>query len=362
MKKKPFILIVDDVAENIKVAAAMLSDQNYQMAFATDGLTALQMAKDNPPDLILLDVMMPSMNGFHVCAQLKRMPETVDIPVIFLTAKTDIESVVQGFSLGGADYLTKPFHSKELQARIKTHLRMHEVEKQLRAINASKDKFLSIISHDLRGPMGSLRDMLVMLRQQYHRFPLQELDNWLDIAATQANQFHKLLENLLSWSRLQRGMMEYHPEKIDLFLLAYETIFFYEGMAHDKSITLRNSIAENLYAFADLDMIHTVLRNLISNAIKFTPFNGCVEVFAQQREDKIEICVRDTGIGISLENQHKLFQLDTSYKKIGTAGEQGTGMGLLLVHELVQKNGGTVRIESKEGAGCQFYFTLNKSP
>lgn len=353
------LLIVDDVPTNIQVAASMLATSGYQMAFATDGASALKMAREQPPDLVLLDIMMPGMNGFQVCAQLKRMEETRGIPVIFLTAKTDVDSVVQGFNVGGVDYLTKPFQGAELQARIRNHLRLREAEKQLQALNAAKDKFLSIISHDLRGPMGSLRDMLSMLKSDHAGFSTAELGQWLDIAANQSEQFYKLLENLLSWARLQRGAMAHRPQRLDLFVVVYEVFFLFEGVARDKGITLTNHVPEPLEGYADRDMIHTVLRNLVSNALKFTTSGGTVEVSAQVLEEAIEITVRDDGTGIEPADQAKLFRLDTPHKKTGTAGEKGTGMGLLLVKDLVEKNGGELRLESEPGQGSRFIFTLD---
>ncbi len=357
---KPFhILIVDDIPDNIKLVATILAQEDsYHLSFATDGARALQLVAAQPPDLILLDVMMPGLNGYQVCAQLKRDPELRAIPVIFLTAKADSQSIVQGFAAGGSDYLAKPFHSAELHARISHQLRLREAEKQLKSMNAAKDKFLSIVSHDLRGPMASLRDMLAMLRKTHLNLSPDELAEWLRIAAEQSEQFYTLLEGLLSWARLQGGVLEYHPEPLDLYLLSHETQFLYEVMAKEKNIQFINEIAKETWVFADRNMANTILRNLLSNALKFTRPNGWVKLRADRNHGMIAVSVLDNGIGIAPQDLPKLFRLDESFKRPGTAGEPGSGMGLILVKDLVEKNGGAIWAESLPGHGVTMTFSL----
>lgn len=154
--KKFSILIVDDVPKNIQMVANVLREEGYQMAFARSGDAALRHTETILFDLILLDIMMPEMNGYEVCEKLKQNPKTKEIPVIFLTAKTDTENVLKGFELGAVDYVTKPFNMSELLARVKTHLELREARQKLQELNATKDKFFSIIAHDLKNPFNAL--------------------------------------------------------------------------------------------------------------------------------------------------------------------------------------------------------------
>jgi len=164
------VLIVDDVPKNIQLAGSILQKEGYHISFANNGETALNLTKTNDFDLILLDIMMPEMDGFEVCGQLKQKPETRDIPIIFLTAKTGTESTIKGFEIGAVDYVTKPFNEKELLARVRTHLELRDAQKNLREANATKDKFFSIIAHDLKNPFNALLGLSKLLLQNFDIF------------------------------------------------------------------------------------------------------------------------------------------------------------------------------------------------
>jgi len=163
------ILIVDDVPKNIQVAANILQRQGYHMAFAQNGKAALSQIRANCFDLVLLDIMMPEMDGFEVCMEMKNAPETKDIPIIFLTAKTDTDSIVKAFELGAMDYVTKPFNGAELLSRVKTHLELNHTRRKLVEANASKDKFFSIIAHDLKNPFNAMIGLSRMLLTRYDK-------------------------------------------------------------------------------------------------------------------------------------------------------------------------------------------------
>jgi signal transduction histidine kinase len=302
--------------------------------------------------------MMPEMDGFEVCKRLKQQPETQEIPVIFLTAKAETESVIKGFDLRAVDYVTKPFKVKELLARVHAHLTIVHQRQQLEALNASKDKFLSIIAHDLRSPFSSLRILINMSVEQVAHGNQEHLEQTMQLLNTSADTLHALLENLLTWSRIQRGMMEYYPQTIDIRTIVTRNVELLTANAEQKQISLRNLLAEEFVVFADLNMIDAVVRNLVSNALKFTDAGGSIAVSATHSEHEVSVSVSDTGIGIAEEHISKLFRIDAKYKRLGTAHEKGTGLGLILCKEFVEHHGGKIWVESEAGKGSTFTFSL----
>jgi len=235
-------------------------------------------------------------------------------------------------------------------------------EQQLRKLNASKDKFFSIIAHDLRGPLGSLQALSKFIEEHFESYTPDRLKEIIVIQQKAAENILKLLDNLLTWSKMQRGMLEYHPQRILIEKVVTRNIELFTPVAERKQIILRSSIQEKGSAYADYNMVDTVIRNLIANALKFTHPGGTVEVSVRQKENYFEVAVSDTGIGIGKEHISKLFQIDTQYRRSGTDREKGSGLGLILCKELVEKSGGRIWVESETGKGTTFTFTLPKMP
>jgi signal transduction histidine kinase len=365
MNQKATILVVDDSHVNLKVLIDYLTHANFRVLVATQGLTALQQAQRLPPDLILMDVMMPEMDGFETCRRLKALDETREVPVIFMTALSEINNKARAFEAGAVDYVTKPFQQEEVLMRINTHLTLQRQKKELRQLNeqlaelnAAKNRFFSIIAHDLKGAFTPLLSYSQLLIESV------ELDNFQDIkqvayglqSATRST--FKLLENLLSWARLQSGMVELQPRLLDLCGLVEETLQFLQTTAQQKEISLSHAVDPEILAYADPNMVSTVLRNLISNALKFTYPGGSVAVSAHPHGDMVELVVADTGIGINSDYLTRLFRIDQSYRRAGTDNEKGTGLGLILCKELIEKNGGRIWAESQENQGASLHFTL----
>ena len=352
------LLIVDDVPKNIQVAANILQNEGYLMAFAQNGKTALSQAQTTKFDLILLDIMMPEMDGFEVCRLMKEDPSTRDIPIIFLTAKSDTESIVKGFDLGATDYVTKPFNGTELSARVKTHLELNHAREKLKEANATKDKFFSIIAHDLKNPFHALIGLSKHLLDRYDRLDDSKKRDFIKIIHDSSDQAYRLLENLLDWSRIQTDRMDWEPMGIGLHAIAHEIVSLHKNIADKKNIAVSSEVAENTTAFADPNMTTAVIRNLVSNAVKFTGDGGEVRIASKTMEDYEEITVSDTGIGISTEDIEKLFRIDVHHTTNGTAKERGTGLGLILCGEFIEKNGGRLWVESELGRGSEFKFIL----
>jgi len=367
------ILVVDDFPANILALEATLAEEGYTTQSAANGYLALDKVAQTLPDLILLDIQMPGIDGFEVCRQLKKDERTHAIPVIFLTAMTQTSDIIKGFACGAQDFVTKPFRPAELIARVETHLRLNEAlaqikeknqvlsmqNRQLEELNSTKDRMFSIIGHDLRGPIGSLRMMLDMILENPEEYSMQDILDVIQPLRDSAASSYSLLENLLSWARCQHGEIEYSPGENDLSDAINNTFSLLTPAVHQKRIILEKQLPLNTLAWFDKEMITTVLRNLVNNAIKFSKPGGKIIVKVHETKDQfITIKVQDQGIGIKPENMEKLFRTDLFFSTFGTASEKGSGLGLILCKEFVEINGGKIWVESIPGAGSTFFFTL----
>jgi signal transduction histidine kinase len=233
-----------------------------------------------------------------------------------------------------------------------------ESEIQLKELNATKDKLFSIIAHDLRSPFNSIIGFLELLTENVNSFKASEREYLLNTINSSAKNTLILLDNLLNWAKSQTGQINFMPEKVVLSTIMYEIFELSGSNAKNKNIVLNYIPSEEIEVFADLNMIKTVLRNLISNAIKFTNSNGKINVHAVLKDIYIEIAVSDNGVGLDEKSQNKLFNLETNKSSSGTENEKGTGLGLILCKEFVEKNGGKLWVESELGKGSNFKFTL----
>lgn len=379
----PHILIVDDIGENLQVLGNILSKEGFDTSFALNGKLALSVIEETLPDLILLDIAMPVMDGFEVCRILKSSERTREIPIIFLTAKTEVDNMVHGFSLGADDYVTKPFNTLELLARVKAHIELKKSKdtileqnkelsnlvnqlsksnEELNKLNASKDKFFSIIAHDLKGPVGNLNSFLNFMTDQSDKISKEEFQKDLILLQSSSKKIKDLLENLLTWSRSQRGDIQYNPDNFDLQRLIQSNMLLFESSVNNKKISLLNKVQSGIAGYFDYEMIKTVFRNLISNAIKYTNTNGSITISSRELDTFIEITIEDTGTGMNYSMSQNLFRIDVKhFSTDGTNGEKGTGLGLILCKEFIDKHGGKIWVESEEGKGSKFKFTIPKS-
>lgn len=394
------ILVVDDTPVNLRLLIDILSEQNYTVRPAVSGSQALSAVREELPDLILLDVKMPEMDGYEICNLLKADKNTCDIPIIFISALGELHDKVAGFSAGGIDYITKPFQAEEVLARVQTHVmlrRLHqhlqkknrqlerEIEKReqaeeelrilngnlkeanqqlqdsnrrLQQANADKDKFFSIIAHDLRGPFTGLLGMTGTLLESIEDYKREQIKTQMSQLYASAKTVYTLLTNLLEWSRLRRGLMKYYPEAIVLKAIVNSNIRLLAAYAERKQITLRNRLSDEMLVYADHTMLDGVVRNLLSNALKFTEAGGTIEVSAQARKRRIEITFSDTGIGIHKKDLNNLFRIEAKSSRQGTDGEEGSGLGLILCKEFIEKNNGTLSVESELKKGSSFIVSL----
>ena len=359
------ILIVDDVVSNVLLLKILLTNEKFQVCTANNGKACIEVTKRDKPDLILLDVMMPEMNGFDTAVVLKQDPETKDIPIIFLTALNSPSDLVHGFQVGGNDFLTKPFNKEELLMRVMHQIQLVEAKRiivrqneELRRTINNRDKMYSVIAHDLRSPMASIRMVLNLAVNVVSRETVgDEIFELLDKANRESEETHDLLDNLLKWTKSQTGRLNVVYQDVELDDVVPGVVDIFRMIAEMKKIDLNYVPAqEKLVVHADNDMIKTVIRNFISNAIKFTPEGKSIEVFYKHEGDFARISVCDHGVGIAADRVDSIFHKgETTY---GTGGEEGSGLGLQLCQDFARKNGGDAYVESVEGEGSIFSFTI----
>lgn len=360
---KNSVLIVDDNKENIKVLGLALKEKNYNLIIAYNGVNALEILDITPIDLVLLDVMMPEMDGFEVCSRMKANPKTKDIPVIFITALTELDNIVRGFEVGGVDYITKPFKSNEMYARVQSQLeirnqrmKLEEQTLELKETIETRDKLYSLIAHDLRSPLANIKSILIALsNQDIDEASFKELVVSLQKTT---NETFDLLENLLLWSRNKLSKLTPQKTIFSINNVISETVEILRFAAVQKKITLETSLGEPFDFNADKNMISAVIRNLGSNAVKFTPSGGIIRIESRLNGNNLEISVADNGVGISQVNIQNLFGKNGYFSTFGTNNEKGSGLGLKLVWDFVHYHNGNINVESEEGKGSTFSVSL----
>lgn len=249
---------------------------------------------------------------------------------------------------------------EEIEQRKVVEQKLLESQKELQNLNATKDKFFSIIAHDLKNPISAFKGITDLLNKSFDDFSDDELKEFIDDISVSSKQLFKLLDNLLMWSRTQTGKMKIIFDNIDLYSIVESNISLMNLNAEDKKIELINNIPFDTFVYGDYNMLQTVVRNLISNAIKFTNTGGTVTINSFDNEDHLLVSVTDNGVGMSNEIIEKLFRIDTQITVVGTKNEKGTGLGLILCKEFIEKNNGKIWVESEINKGSTFYFTVPK--
>ncbi len=363
----PLILIVDDVAKNIQVVGNILREEGYRIAYALDGKTALDLIYNNNFDLILLDVMMPEMDGFTLCTKIKEIDNYKNIPVIFLTAKNDHASLLKGFEIGGVDYVTKPFRARELIVRVNTHVKnkteqsmLLESVSEYKNINEEKDKFFSIIAHDMRNPLAAFKSIAELLDNTFDEMTRADIKNYISTIRESSERLYDLFQNLMSWSRSRTNSIMFSPQIISLDFVVNNVIDLIRINADKKDIDIYTNYDQLIELYADVNMLSTILRNLISNAIKFTNPKGLIEVNVDVEGEFLHFVIKDNGIGIEKSRLEKLFEYNQTASTVGTNGEKGTGLGLMLCKEFVSKHEGKIWAVSEPGKGTSFHFVIPK--
>lgn len=359
------ILIIDDNKKNLQVLGNILNDEKYKIAMAKEGVSGIKLAKKIQPDAILLDIMMPGMDGYEVCEKLKKDDNTKEIPVLFITAKNETEDIVEGFKKGGVDYITKPFNKEELLIRLKTHLDLKKAKElvknqadELLELNKAKDKLFSVISHDLKNAIGSFKTAATMMSDQIELFDEKEIVEVTGLLKESANTTYDLMENLLFWAKSHLSAIEPEFKNIVLKEIVDSVIKIFKSNAKNKGISLTVDIPDDLLVFADAETVKIILRNLISNSLKFTNKKGSISIYTKKEDKFITVSIKDTGVGIAKENIDKVFNDKKHFTTFGTNSEKGSGIGMGLCKTYTEANGGEISITSKVGEGTTVSFTL----
>lgn len=377
MPDKSLILIIDDVPQNLMVLRASLERQGYRVEEAASGRVALQMLESITPDLILLDVMMPDWGGFDVCKKLKEMPHTAAIPVVFLTARTEQADILQGFLVGGVDYITKPFHVQELLARVHTHISLKkaqdmlvkhatQLEKQaedLRQLNREKDEFLAIVAHDLRSPLNAISGAAQILQEQVQDLNKPDLDSYTAMIERNADRMLAIISHLLDIHRLENGKIHPHLSWFLLQDLLEQIRSDYQTRTAEKSQHLLLEVDPELPTIqTDPLLLREILDNLVSNALKFSANHTQVTLRAHFGENangdkQIRIEIEDQGPGFTKEDSQQMFKKFSRLSARPTGGEASIGLGLSIAHQLSQLLHGQLTYQSLE-QGSRFCLSL----
>ncbi len=384
------ILCIDDesiVLDSLKEQIQQGFSGELQVEVAESGDEALEIFDELLEDdfeipVVVADFIMPGMKGDALLEKIHGVQPASK--KILLTGQASLEGISNAVNKANLyRFISKPWEKHDLILTIKEALKSYDQDKtiviqneelrelntnlekkveqrtqELKELNATKDKFFSIIAHDLKNPFNTLMGFTELMLENLSDYSQDKLEEFITILYDTSRHSYALLENLLEWSRSQTGRLEMAPEKIKLHDIFNENIDLLSNNATKKKIKLLNTIDPDAKAFADSNMISTVIRNLISNAIKYTKASGSIIGSSKMANKMIEISITDTGIGIASNNLEKLFKIDVNYSTKGTANETGTGLGLILCKEFINKNGGKIYVESEYGKGSSFRFTL----
>ncbi len=358
-KTRPDILVVDDTPANLQLISGVLVDCGFKVRPVLSGELGLRVAKASLPDLILLDVSMPGLDGYEVCELLKKDPELSGIPVIFISAHNETIDKVKAFRAGGVDYITKPFNLEEVEARVRTHLELHRQRKQLEEnfsklseLEGLRDSLTHMVVHDMRSPLLAMQLSLDIMGDSIE--PATQAASLLHTARRSTILLIEMVTQLLDVSRFEAGAMPMNKTKVDLSYIAREAIEACRYTAPGKSIDFVDEPLESI--MCDAGLVRRVVGNLVANALKFTAFDGAVKVCVSRCARGVRLEVRDNGSGIAPEYHEKIFkkfgQVDGDKARIGT------GLGLTFVKMAVEAHSGVVGITSELGKGSTFWFEL----
>lgn len=359
------VLIVDDTPANIDVLDLFLEKEGYKISVAQSGESALDLASRISPDLILLDVMMPGIDGFETCLRLKANEKTNDIPIIFITARNEPTDIVKGFSVGGVDYITKPFSQEEVCARIHLHLKLKTLMAELEAKNSKlaqlndlKNKFLGMASHDLRNPISTIQGFSKIMLDHGETLAEDAKKEFLQSIHKVSNDMLALLGDLLNISTIESGKLDLQLKPGSFQQLVEERVSMYQVIAERKNIATHLDIEEITNFSFDAHRISQVIDNLLSNAIKFSPAGKDIYIWLGQKNGQAKFSVRDQGPGISPEDQDKLFKHFQKLKARPTADESSHGLGLAIAKKMVEAHEGKITVQSTPGSGATFSFEI----
>jgi signal transduction histidine kinase len=366
-------MIVDDEPENLRILEHMLVAQGLAVRVFVKGAQALEAAGREPPDLVLLDVRMPEMNGYEVCRRIRELPALRDTPVIFISALHETEDIIRGFRAGGADYIPKPVREEELLARVQVQLALRRSQQELehrnreldaqyqrlRTLEQLRDNLVHMVVHDLRAPLQGISLLLEVLHGAPESVSAEKRHEYLGQAYDTTRAMARMLRTMLDVSRLEEGKLPLHPEELavpELFAEASRTL---GALTSGRTIRLTDDCVGR-HLFGDRDLCVRILVNLLDNALKYTPVNAPIAVGFAETDGSASIWVRDRGPGIPAAERKHLFEkfMTGSSPRHGKA--RAFGLGLPFCQMAAQAHGGSIAVASEPGQGSTFTLTLPK--
>ncbi|SDE32446.1 hybrid sensor histidine kinase/response regulator [Sporomusa acidovorans] len=350
----PEILLVDDTPEDIEFALSVLRDNNFKVRVATKGSTALKLLEQHQPDLILLDIFMPEMDGFEVCKIIKEDTDYRNIPIIFLTSSNDEASIKKGFALGGQDYVIKPYNTSELLARVRTHIKLKQQTESLLAANRELDSFCYSVSHDLKAPLLSIGKLTEYLTADYQDKLGDDGNELLANIQEKSLEVIATIDHLLELSRTSE--MQMHKETIHLERLFREVYDELVTLEPPRQITFTVNSLPDIQA--DPIMFKLLITNILSNSLKYTcnRKNATIEVSSFNHGGETVIAVKDNGAGFDMRYAARLFKV---FQRLHSDNEfKGSGVGLAISQKIVKRHNGKAWITGETDKGATFYFSL----
>ena len=361
MNYTPRILIVDDNIENLKVVGNILQSEQFDIAVSLNGESAINVLLNNDIDLILMDIMMPEMDGFETCRRIKRIETLKEIPLIFLTAKTQTNDILEAFEVGGVDYIFKPFNRLELLARVNTHLELFLSKRKLKELYKNRDMIYSIIAHDIKAPFNKITQFLHLLNNGYLDVGSNDYTILLDLLDKETQKTNGLIDELIEWGQVLMHKNTNHLYPIYPKPIADKVISFLKPQIDAKTLNVQNIIDDRVKITGNEKALEAIFRNLLANAIKFTPANGDILFSSEDKQQKTAIHLSDTGVGMSQEIVDKLLVKHEIYKSNGTNNEKGSGLGLQIIKDLIKKNNAELSIDSVPEKGTIVSVIIDKS-
>jgi len=352
------ILVVDDQPANIQLVGSVLGKLEYEIIPALDGPTALKRLANHLPDLILLDLLMPEMDGCEVCRRLREIPGSENVPVIFLSAADDKDLVVQALKAGGVDYITKPFNQAELVLRVKTQLDLKSARDRLKQLAEDRDELLGMLAHDLKNHLGGMQMSSQLLHKRIERLGDERAARLSENILRSGGQLLTFVKEFLTNAAADHGVF-LQPATLNLSEAAARALQKYAEAARSKQLVLETRLAaEDTAVLADASALDQVLDNLLSNALKFTPPGGHILVSVHPSGGQVECRIQDDGPGFTAEDRVRMFRRYARLSARPTGGEPSSGLGLSIVLKLVQAMHGEVTCESIPGQGACLIIRL----
>jgi len=364
-EEKGNILAVDDTPENLRLLIDILRKGGNTVRLIPDGALALRAVQRELPDLILLDINMPGMDGYEVCRQLKDREQTRDIPVIFISAFNETIDKVKAFDVGGVDYVTKPFQIEEVKSRVRTHLRLRRMQLQLqqsfeklRELEKVRDSLVHMIVHDMSGPLAIIRNYLELTESSLEQDKDRTIiSRYVGNSISAVDRLSEMVRNLLDISRMEEGRMPMNVRFCDLPSLVREVIDQYEPLFRSQNIRAI-SPETPMAGFCDYELVRRVVENLVRNALKYIEKDGELKVVVTPQGKELRISITDTGPGIAAEYQEKIFEKFGRGKVLPGGRQHSAGLGLTFCKLAVEAHGGRIGVESDGAHGSTFWFTL----